>query len=155
MSDGDYYGLPAEVQARRDLRDCGEQIATVEEGDLLVETMEGDDLSKIEGARFMSPEEARRDAEEARELERPINYHYIDLMKKEGVTEELAVKAFAGIFCGNENQTQFFLTSDFYYGSDAPTPLDRLKKAIAEDSVAECIEMLEGTKRGLDYGDHF
>ena len=103
----------------------------------------------------MSPEEARRDAEEARELERPIDYQYIDLMKKEGVTKELAVKAFAGIFCGNEEQTQFFLNSDFYYGSDAPTPLDRLKKTIAEDSVAECIEMLGGTKRGLDYGDHF
>lgn len=155
MSDGDYYGLAAEVQTRSNLRDCGEEIPTEEDGDLVVETMEGDDLSKIEGVRFMSPEEARRDAEEARELERPIDYRYIDLMKKEGVTEELAVKAFVGIFCGNENQTQFFLTSDFYYGSDAPTPLDRLKKAIAEDSVDECIEMLEGTKRGLDYGDHF
>ncbi len=120
-----------------------------------VKTLEGDDLSKIPVVKFLSPEEAVRDAEEARSLERPIDYRYIEQMKKEGVSEELAIKAFVGRFCGNEDQTQFFLNSDFYYGRDAPTPLDRLKKAVAEDTVSECIEMLEGTKISLEFGDHF
>ncbi len=76
-------------------------------------------------------------------------------MKEEGVTEELAIKAFVGRFGGNESQTRFFLNSDFYYGSDAPTPLTRLFKAREEDSFAECIEMIEGTKISWDLGDHF
>ncbi len=125
----------------------------IEDEDVI--TLEGEDLSKIPGVKILSSEEALRDAEEARALERPIDYRYIEQMKKEGVTEELAIKAFVGRFCGNEDQTQFFLNSDFYYGSDAPTPLDRLKKAIEEDTVSECIEMLEGTKISLDFGDHF
>ena len=46
---GNRYGLPAEVQARPNLRYSGEETETVEEGDLVVETMVGDDPLKIEG----------------------------------------------------------------------------------------------------------
>ena len=49
MSDGDYYGLAAEVQARSDLRDCGEEIPTVEEEDVVVETMEGTIFRRLRG----------------------------------------------------------------------------------------------------------
>ena len=133
---------------------CDEQVPVVNQNEDVI-TIEGEDLSKIPRVKFLSPEDVLRDVEEARALERPIDYRYIEQMKKEGVTEELAIKAFVGRFRGNEDQTQFFLNSDFYYGSDAPTPLDRLKKAIEEDKVSECIEMLEGTKISLDFGDHF
>lgn len=120
-----------------------------------VEPLEGEDFTKYVDVRFMTAEEAKVKAAECRAEERPIDYRYIEQMIKEGVTEELAVKAFVGSFGGNEYQTKFFLNSRFYYGSDAPTPLDRLRKAVQEDRIAECIAMLEGTKEGLERGDHF
>ena len=120
-----------------------------------ISTFEGEDFTKYVKVKYLTPEEVKRVAAEERAKERPIDYRYIDRMKKEGVTEELAVRAFIGSFGGNEYQTQFFLNSRFYYGSDAPTPLDRLRKAVREDKIAECIAMLEGTKEGLERGDHF
>ena len=154
MAHGNDSGTSTEVHVRSENTDTEENVVN-NDGTEDVMTLEGEDLEKVYGAKFMSPEEAEQDAAEARALERPIDYRYIEQMKKDGVTEELAVKAFVGRFCGNETQTKFFLNSDFYYGSDAPTPLARLKKAVAEGTVSECLEMLEGTKRGLDYGDHF
>ncbi len=117
--------------------------------------LQGENLERLGELDYITPERAKILAAEARAKERPIDYKYIEQMKREGVTEDLAVKAFIGRFGGNKTQTQFFLTSDFYYGSDAPTPLDRLKKAILEDTVPECIEMLEGTKESLHRGNHF
>lgn len=118
-------------------------------------TLQGENFERFGELKFIEEEDAKRLAAEEKANLRPIEYRYIEQMKKEGVTEELAVKAFIGRFGGNEVRTKFFLNSDFYYGSDAPTPLDRLKKAIIEDKTLECIEMLEGTKISLDYGDHF
>ena len=118
-------------------------------------TLEGESLEKYGELEFITPERAKVLEAEARAKERPVDYTYIERMKEEGVTEELAIKAFVGLFGGNEVRTEFFLNGDFYYGSDAPTPLARLKKAIIEDKIPECIEMLEGTKISLEYGDHF
>ena len=154
MACGNGCGTSTEFEALSENSETQAEVANAD-GTEDVVTLEGEDLEKVYGAKFMSPEEAEQKAAEARALERPIDYRYIEQMKKDGVTEELAVKAFAGRFCGNETQTKFFLNSDFYYGSDAPTPLARLQNAVAEGTVSECIEMLEGTKRGLDYGDHF
>ena len=154
MAYGNGFGTSTEFQALSENTETGENVVN-KDGTEDVLTLEGEDLAKVYGAKFISPEEAEQRAAEARALERPIDYRYIEQMKKDGVTEELAVKAFVGRFRGNEVRTKFFLNSDFYYGSDAPTPLDRLKKAVAEGTVPECIEMLEGTKQGLDYGDHF
>ena len=154
MASGNGFGTSTEFQALGENSETEEKVVN-NDGTEDVLTLEGEDLEKVYGAKFMSPEEAERSAAEARALERPIDYRYIEQMKKEGVTEELAVKAFVGRFCGNEGETKFFLNSDFYYGSDAPTPLARLQKAVTDGTVSECIEMLEGTKRGLDYGDHF
>ena len=84
----------------------------------------------------MTSKEAKRYAQEAEDNERPVDYQYIDQMKKKGVSEELAVKAFVGLFGGNEKRTQFFLKSHFYYGSDAPSPLDRLKKALSDGNMS-------------------
>ena len=147
-------GTSTEFQSPSENNETGEKVVNNDGTDDVV-TLEGEDLEKVYGAKFMSPEEAEQAAAQARALLRPIDYRYIEQMKKDGVTEELAVKAFVGRFGGNDGETKFFLNSDFYYGSDASTPLDRLKKAVAEGTVSECIEMLEGTKRGLDYGDHF
>ena len=154
MAYGNGFGTSTEFQAISENSETEEKVVN-NDGTEDVLTLEGEDLEKVYGAKYMSPEEAEQSAAEARALERPIDYHYIEQMKKDGVTEELAVKAFLGRFRGNEGRTKFFLNSDFYYGSDAPTPIDRLKKAVAEGTMSECIEMLEGTKRGLDYGDHF
>lgn len=120
-----------------------------------VRILEGVDFTKYVEVEYITPEVAKRLAAESKERERPIDYRYIEQMKKEGVTEELAIMAFIGRFEGNRAQTEFFLNSDFYYGSDAPTPLDRLRKAIIADTIPECIELLEGTKEGLERGDHF
>ena len=120
-----------------------------------VEPLDGEDFTKYVDVTYMTAEEAKIKAAECRAEELPIDYRYIEQMKNEGVTEELAITAFVGSFGGNEYQTKFFLNSRFYYGSDAPTPLDRLRKAVDEDKIAECIEMLEGTKEGLERGDHF
>lgn len=120
-----------------------------------VETLEGLDFTKYVEVEYLTPEQAKKLAAEVLAEERPVDYSYIERMKKEGVSEALAVGAFKGRFGGNESRTKFFLNSKFYYGSDAPTPLDRLIKAVEEDTMPECIEMLEGTKDGLDRGDHF
>ncbi len=120
-----------------------------------VGTLEGVDFTKFVKVEYVTPDEAKRLAEESRARERPIDYQYIEQMEKEGVTEEIAVRAFVGRFGGNENQTKFFLNSRFYYGSDAPTPLDRLRKAVAEGTIPECIETLEQTKEALERGAHF
>ena len=118
-------------------------------------TLEGENLEKYGELEFITPERAKILEAEARAKLRPVDYKYIERMKEEGVTEELAIKAFVGLFGGNEARTEFFLNGDFYYGSDAPTPLARLKKAITEDKIAECIDMLEGTSESLSWGDHF
>ena len=154
MAYGNGFGTSTEFEALSENSETEEKVVNTD-GTEDVVTLEGEDLVEVYGAKFMSPEEAEQAAAEARARQRPIDYRYIEQMKKDGVTEELAVKAFLGRFGGNEGETKFFLNSDFYYGSDAPTPLDRLKKAVAEGTMSECIEMLEGTKQGLDYGDHF
>lgn len=120
-----------------------------------IQVLEGQDFTKYVEVKYITPEEAIKRATAAKAKERSIDYQYIDQMKKYGVSEDLAIKAFIGRFGGNEDRTQFFLNSKFYYGSDAPTPLDRLRKAINEDTIPECIELLEGTKNALDQGDHF
>lgn len=117
--------------------------------------LEGQDFTKGVQVTPLTSEEARRYAQEAEDNERPVDYRYIEQMKTEGVSEELAVKAFVGLFGGNERRTRFFLKSHFYYGSEAPSPLDRLKKALNDGNMSECIRMLEGTRIGLSWGDHF
>ena len=87
-----------------------------------VEVLEGVDFTKYVDVVYLTSEEVKRRAAESRKKVEPVDYRYIEQMKKEGITEELAIKAFVGSFRGNENQTQFFLSSTFYYGSDTPTP---------------------------------
>ncbi len=120
-----------------------------------IQVLEGEDFTKYVDVEYNTREDALKRATAAKAKERSIDYRYIDQMKQHGVTEDLAIKAFVGRFGGNEDRTQFFLNSKFYYGSDAPTPLDRLRKAVNEDTIPECIELLEGTKIALDQGDHF
>ena len=120
-----------------------------------VKTLEGVDFTKFVEVQYLSKDEAKKRVASALEKERPVDYRYIELMKRDGVTEDFAIKAFVGRFGGNESQTRFFLNADFYYGSEAPTPLTRLIKAREEDAFAECIEMIEDTKISWDYGDHF
>ena len=141
------------IQALSDYSECSEERKNVEDDEIV--TLEGIDFTKFVEVPAITPEEAQKLAAEVRAKERPLDYRYIERMKTEGVTEDLAVKAFIGMFRGNEAQTKFFLNADFYYGSDAPTPLDRLTKAVEEDKIQDCIVMLEGTKNGLDHGDHF
>ena len=120
-----------------------------------IQVLEGEDFTKYVDVKYNTHEDALKRAAAAKSKERSIDYRYIDQMKKHGVTEDLAIKAFVGRFGGNEDRTQFFLNSKFYYGTDAPTPLDRLRKAVNEDTIPEYIELLEGTKIALDQGDHF
>lgn len=147
--------LPRETSACDDDKSVQAEIVLVDYEDKKVETLEGVDFTKFVDVEYVTPEQAKKLAEESRARERPIDYRFIEQMRTEGVSEELAIKAFVGRFGGNVRQTQFFLNSRFYYGSDAPTPLDRLRKAVAEDAIPECIEMLEETKEGLERGDHF
>lgn len=147
-------GTSEEFEALDENPDFSEE-SIVTNNDEEVETLEGVDFTKFVDVEYLTPDDIKRIEAEAKAKERPVDYRYIERMKSEGVTEELAVKAFIGRFYGNEARTRFFLNSDFYYGSDAPTPLDRLEKAIREDAIPECVEMLEGTKISFDYGDHF
>ena len=146
------FETPSEFLKHRESSVSAEEPTDVDDE---IRTLEGIDFTKFVEVPTITPEEARKLAAEVRAKERPVDYNYIERMKTEGVTEELAIKAFIGKFRGNEAQTRFFLNADFYYGSDAPTPLDRLTKAVQEDTIDECILMLEGTKDGLDRGDHF
>ena len=132
-----------------------EESFVVVEKNKSIQVLEGEDFTEYVDVKYNTPDDALKRATEAKAKERPIEYKYIDQMKKHGVTEYLAIKAFVGRFGGNEDRTQFFLNSKFYYGSDAPTPLDRLRKAVNEDTIPECIELLEWTKIALDQGDHF
>ncbi len=156
MSTDNYSLITNNVHVPTENLDFDEESSLVEEDhNANVRILEGVDFTQFVDVEYITPEEAKRLAAESRERERPIDYRYIEQMKKEGVTEELAIMAFIGRFEGNRAQTEFFLNSDFYYGSDAPTPLDRLRKAILEDTIPECLELLEGTKEGLERGDHF
>lgn len=141
------------IQAHSEDSQFSEERNNAEDDEIV--TLEGVDFTKFVDVQALTPDQAKKLAAEVRAKERPLNYRYIERMKTEGVTEDLAIKAFIGMFRGNEAQTKFFLNADFYYGSDAPTPLDRLTKAVEEDKIHECIVMLEGTKDGLDHGDHF
>ena len=158
MSIDDHYTVSNNVHGSTEDFEFDEE-TTVSNDEVVPEdeiiTLEGESLEKYGELEFITPEEAKILEAEAIAKERPVDYKYIERMKEEGVTEELAVKAFIGRFGGNRTRTEFFLNGDFYYGSDAPTPLDRLRKAIIEDKIAECIEMLEGTKISLEHGDHF
>ena len=100
-------GNSTEFQARSENPETGENVVN-NDGTEDVLTLEGEDLAKVYGAKFMSPEEAEQAAAEARARQRPIDYRYIEQMQKDGVTEELAVKAFVGRFGGNEGETKFF-----------------------------------------------
>lgn len=51
--------------------------------------------------KYIEREEAKRAEEKARVTLRPMYYKYIEQMKKEGVSDELAVKAFIGRPAGN------------------------------------------------------
>ena len=158
MSIEDHYTVSNNVHVSTEDFEFDEE-TTVSNDDVVQEdeiiTLEGESLEKYGELEFITPERAKILEAEALAKERPVDYKYIERMKEEGVTEELAIKAFVGLFGGNEARTEFFLNGDFYYGSDAPTPLARLKKAITEDKIPECIEMLEGTRESLSWGDHF
>lgn len=64
---------------------------------------------------YLSKDEAEKRATSALKKEHPVDYRYIELMKRGGVSEDLAIKAFVGRFGGNESQIRFFLNADFCY----------------------------------------
>ena len=121
-----------------------------------------DEIRYLEGVDFtiglditpLTPEEIEQIAEEARSKKRPVDQYYIEQMKNEGVTEVLAIKAFIGLFGGNESLARFFLNSNFYSWTDAPSPIDQLKKAVEEGKMTECVDRIEGTYISWSWGDY-
>lgn len=115
MASGNSIGGSMEFQAFDKHRDSTEETVLVNDDDEEdVETMEGVDFTKFVDVEYLSLADIERIDAEARAKESPVDYRYIDQMKREGVTEELAVKAFVGRFFGNEVRTRFFLKSDFF-----------------------------------------
>ena len=121
-----------------------------------------DEIRCLEGVDFtiglditpLTPEEVEQMAEEARAKKRPVDQYYIEQMKNEGVTEDLAIKAFIGLFGGNESLARFFLNSNFYSWTDAPSPIDQLKKAVEEGEMTECVDRIKGTYISWSWGDY-
>lgn len=121
-----------------------------------------DEIRYLEGVDFtiglditpLTPEEVKQMAEEARAKKRPVDQYYIEQMKNEGVTDDLAIKAFIGLFGGNESLARFFLNSNFYSWTDAPSPIDQLKKAVEEGKMTECVDRIEGTYISWSWGDY-
>ncbi len=116
--------------------------------------LEGKDFTEGLDIRSPSTEELEKIVAEDEAAIRPVDHIYIERMKKEGVTEDLAVKAFIGLFGGSESETRTFLNSKFYSWTEAPTPLDKLAQAIQQGTMAECIELLEGTEISLSWGEY-
>ena len=152
MPYGNGFGAADEIRGPSENSEPSDEIVNADDK---VKTLEGVDFTKFVEVQYLTKDEAKKRATSALEKERPVDYRYIERMKRDGVSEDLAIKAFVGRFGGNESQTRFFLNADFYYGSDAPTPLTRLIKAREDDTFAECIELIEDTKISWDYGDHF
>ena len=119
-----------------------------------IRCLEGVDFTIGLDIKPLTPEEVEQMAEEARAKNRPVDQKYIEQMKKEGVTEDLAIKAFIGLFGGNESEARFFLNSNFYSWTDAPSPIDQLKKAVKEDKMTECVDRIEGTFISWSWGEY-
>lgn len=121
-----------------------------------------DEIRYLEGVDFtigldikpLTPQEVEQMAAEAKAKERPVDQDYIEQMRKEGVTEDLAIKAFIGLFGGNESLTRFFLNSNFYGWTDAPSPIDQLKKSANEGSLTECVGRIEETYISWSWGEY-
>lgn len=52
-------------------------------------------------------------------------------------------------------QARIFLESRFYYGSQAPSPIDRLNLAYKEGTLDECLSLIKGTFTAVQQGAHF
>ena len=123
---------------------------------------EHEEIRYLEGVDFtigldikeLTQEEVEQMAAEAKAKERPVDQGYVEKMKKEGVTEDLAIKAFIGLFGGNESEARFFLNSNFYRWTDAPSPIDQLKKAVKEGKMTECVARIEDTYISWSWGEY-
>ena len=119
-----------------------------------IRCLEGVDFTIGLDIKPLTPEEVEQMAEEARAKNRPVDQKYIEQMKKEGVTEDLAIKAFIGLFGGNESLARFFLNSNFYSWTNAPSPIDQLKTAVEKGKMTECVDRIEGTYISWSWGDY-
>ena len=117
MPYGNGFGATDEIRVPGENSEPSDEIVNADDE---IKTLEGVDFTKFVEVQYLTKDEAKKRATSALEKVRPVDYRYIELMKRDGVSEDLAIKAFVGRFGGNESQTRFFLNADFYYGSDAP-----------------------------------
>lgn len=98
---------------RFDLRGFGndsddDQVSLQNDDEDEVLLLEGQSFERFGDVQVISPDEAIKPVVAARAKIRPVDLQIIECMREEGVTEELAVKAFVGLFGGNEVRTAFF-----------------------------------------------
>ena len=80
--------------------DSKENKEFVEPSDRLIDddeliTLEGENFARFGELAYIEREEAERSEEEARVAIEPVDYKFVEQMKKEGVSEEPAVSAFS------------------------------------------------------------
>ena len=119
-----------------------------------IRCLEGVDFTVGLDIKALTPEECEQISAEFVARLRPNDQRYIEQMKKEGVTEDIAVKAFIGWFADNESEARFFLNSNFYGWTDAPSPIDQLKKAVKEDNMTKYVDLIEGSYTSWSLGEY-
>ena len=70
--------------------------------------------------------------------------------------EEVA-DAFKVLFFNDTDAARVFLESRFYYGSDDPSPFDRLNLAYTDkdDTLDDCLSLIQDTFVAVEQGAHF
>lgn len=64
-------------------------------------------------------------------------------------------EAFKVLFDDDVDETRFFLESRFYYGSQAPSPIERLNFALEKENLADCLSLIKETFLAIEQGAHF
>ena len=71
-------------------------------------------------------------------------------------------EVFKVLFDDDVDETRFFLKSRFYYGSQAPSPIEKLNLtlknenlAYKEENLADCLSLIKETFLAIEQGAHF
>ncbi len=74
---------------------------------------------------------------------------------QEDLQTDTVADAFKALFGDNKEEACVFLESRFYYGSQAPSPIDRLNLACKEGTLNDSLSLIRGTYEALQQGAHF
>lgn len=76
-------------------------------------------------------------------------------LRPEKIVEAFKIMFFDSSDQDRLEQARIFLESRFYYGSQAPSPIDRLNLAYQDGTLDECLSLIKSTFTAVQQGAHF